>query len=114
MSTTYNERDLIGEHLYKLFPEQLGHLLVSHLPDEGVRLISSNIRARIMKTSVLLQRLHDHGHQHFVSMSITQLPTGDYLVDSLHPVPSRCINPVPTRIVFSANKIGWLVNYEMR
>ncbi|UJR06676.1 hypothetical protein I4U23_010962 [Adineta vaga] len=43
-------------------------------------------------------------NQYFVSMSITQLSAGDYLVDVLHPVPSQDLNSVPIRIVFSEKK----------
>ncbi|UJR18854.1 hypothetical protein I4U23_021982 [Adineta vaga] len=114
ISSTDNERDIIGKYLYELFPEHLGHLLVCHLPAAGVRLINSNICAQITNTSVFMQRLHDHGHQYFVSMSITQLPAGDYLVDVLHPVPSQDLNSVPICIVFSEKNIGWLVNCKIR
>ena len=109
-----DERDIIGEHLYRLFPEQLGHLLVAHLPDEGVRLIGSDLRARITETSVFVQRLHDHGHQHFVSMSITQLPAGDYIVNHLHPVPSRRLPPISIEKLFCWENVGWMVNNEVR
>lgn len=109
-----DERDIIGERLYRLFPEQLGHLLVAHLPDEGVRLISSDLRARITDTSAFVQRLHDHGRQHFISMSITQLPAGDYMVDHLHPVPSRGLPPISIEKLFSWENIGWMVNNEIR
>ncbi|CAF1444795.1 unnamed protein product [Adineta ricciae] len=109
-----DERDAIGEQLYKLFPEQAGHLLVCHLPDNGIRLINNEIRARINDTSVYVQRIHDHGHQHFVTMSITQLPSGDHIVDRLHPVPSKCLPPVPIKDLFSLKNVGYLVHNEIR
>ena len=114
MVTESNERDTIGEHLHRLFPEQLGHLLVTHLPDEGVRLVNSDLRARITDTSVFVQRLHGHAHQHFVSMSITQLPAGDYIVDHLHPVPSGCMPPTSIEKLFYSGNVGWVINNEIR
>ena len=107
-------RDVIGEQLYQLYPEHLGHVLVKHLPNEGVRLINNEIRARISDTSVFVQRLHDHGHQHFVTMSITQLTNGDYIVDRLHPVPSRCVSPVPVKKLCCFDNVGWMIFDSLR
>ncbi|CAF4950088.1 unnamed protein product [Rotaria sp. Silwood1] len=83
--------DIIGIRLAQLFPEQCGYLLVPQLPSEGVRLISTGIRASITNTSVFMQKLHtDSNHdlyQHFVAMTITQLPSGNYIIERLHPIP---------------------------
>ena len=81
---------IIGNYLAKLFPEQCGYLLVPKLPVEGVRLVSTDIRANITNTSVFMQKLHMDSdrelYQHFVAMTITQLPSGRYIIERLHPV----------------------------
>lgn len=109
-----NERDVTRQQLTKLFPEQLGHLLVNRLPTDGVRLISNQLRARINDTSVYAQRLHDRDHQHFVTMSVTQLSSGDYVVDRLHPLPSGDLPAIPMESVCVFDNIGWLMNNDVR
>ncbi|CAF1601026.1 unnamed protein product, partial [Adineta ricciae] len=80
----------LGYHLAKLFPEQCGYLLVPQLPSEGVRLISTDIRAKITNTSVFMQKLNKDSdrevYQHFVAMTITQLPSGNHIIERLHPI----------------------------
>ncbi|UJR19381.1 hypothetical protein I4U23_022511 [Adineta vaga] len=82
---------ILGYHLAKLFPEQCGYLLVPQLPIEGVRLVSTDIRANITNTSVFMQKLNKDSdreiYQYFVAMTITQLPSGDYIIERLHPIP---------------------------
>ncbi|CAF0858850.1 unnamed protein product [Adineta steineri] len=82
---------ILGIHLAKLFPEQCGYLLVPELPIEGVRLVSTDIRANITNTSVFMQKLNKDAdrdiYQYFVAMTITQLPTGNYIIERLHPIP---------------------------
>ena len=80
-SKPLNDGEIIGEHLRKLFPTQLGHLLVPHLPDEGARLIENDLRTAIANRSVYVQRAHDQAHQYFVAMSITRSSSGRYIVD---------------------------------
>ena len=111
--------EIIGVRLAQLFPEQCGYLLVPQLPAEGVRLIASDIRALIKDTSVFMQRLHgDSEHelyQHCVAMTITQLPSGKYIVDRLHPVP-RTQAAVGSSIeaVKTMENIGPELFYSMR
>jgi FtsZ-interacting cell division protein YlmF len=85
-----NSIDIIGTRLAQIFPEQCGYLLVPQLPAEGVRLVSTDIRANITNNSVFMQKLHsDTNHefyQHFIAMTITQLSSGNYIIDRLHPV----------------------------
>ncbi|CAF4173286.1 unnamed protein product, partial [Adineta steineri] len=82
---------ILGIHLAKLFPEQCGYLLVPELPIEGVRLVSTDIRANITNTSVFMQKLNKDAdrdiYQYFVAMTIAQLPTGNYIIERLHPIP---------------------------
>ena len=89
--TPQNQMSIISTQLAQLFPELCGYLLVPQLPIEGVRLISTDVRANISNTSVFMQKLHtDFNHefyQHFVAMTITQLSTGNYIVERLHPIP---------------------------
>src|SRR5262249_41161818 len=86
-----NSIDIVSKRLVQLFPEQCGYLLVPQLPIEGVRLISTDIRANITNTSVFMQKLHTDSnkefYQHFVAMTITQLSSGNYIVERLHPIP---------------------------
>ncbi|CAF3685159.1 unnamed protein product, partial [Adineta steineri] len=81
---------ILGIHLAKLFPEQCGYLLVPELPIEGVRLVSTDIRANITNTSVFMQKLNKDSdrkiYQYFVAMTITQLPSGSYITERLHPI----------------------------
>ena len=83
--------NVIGSRLAQLFPEQCGYLLVPQLPIEGARLVSTDIRANITNSSVFMQKLHVDAdrelYQHFVAMNITQLPSGKYIIEKLHPVP---------------------------
>ena len=107
-----NENDIIGKHLFKNFPEHYGHLLVSHLPNEGVRMIMNDFRARIGATSVFVQRQLDKSD--FIAMSITQLPEGDYIIERLHPIN----RPETTNIkaiekLHLVESVGWEWNVEM-
>ncbi|CAF1053309.1 unnamed protein product [Didymodactylos carnosus] len=83
---TKSDFDVIGECLSQAFPEQIGHVLVPHLPDHGVRLIYSNTRARISDTSAFLQRIRSQPFHTFISMTITILPFNDCIVERLHPL----------------------------
>jgi len=106
--------DIVGEYLRKLFSAQLGHLLVPHLPDEGVRLIESDLRASIANRSIYVQRPHDHAHQYFVAMSITRLPSGRYVVDRLHQVPAHHLPASPVEQLLVRENIGWSISNEVR
>ncbi|CAF3953273.1 unnamed protein product [Rotaria sp. Silwood1] len=108
-----NESDIIGTHLFKNFPEQHGHLLVPHLPNEGVYIVINDLRARITNTSVFVQRRV--GNNHFIAMSITKLSTGEYVIERLHPIST----PRNTRMkdiqkLHSVSNVGWELNYEAR
>jgi hypothetical protein len=48
---TDNLIDIIGIKLTQIFPEQCGYLLVPQLPTEGVRLVSTDIRASITNSN---------------------------------------------------------------
>ncbi|CAF1005352.1 unnamed protein product, partial [Didymodactylos carnosus] len=109
-----NDGDIIGEHLRKLYPTQLAHLLVPHLPDEGVRLIESDLRASIANRSIYVQRAHDHTHQYFVAMSITRLPSGRYIVDRLHQVPAHHLPASPVQQLLVRENVGWSISNEVR
>ncbi|CAF4277253.1 unnamed protein product [Didymodactylos carnosus] len=109
-----NNGDIIGEHLRKLFPAQIGHLLVPHLPDEGVRLIESDLRASIANRSIYVQRAHDHKRQYFVAMFITRSPSGKYVVDRLHQISAHHLSESPVQQLLVRENIGWLINNEIR
>ncbi|CAF2782001.1 unnamed protein product [Rotaria sp. Silwood2] len=109
-----SDGDIIGEHLRKLFSDQIGHLLVPHLPDEGVRLIASDIRASIANRSIYVQRAHDHKRQYFVAMFITRSLSGKYIVDRLHQVPVHKLPESPIKQLVVRENIGWSVNKEIR
>jgi hypothetical protein len=68
------------------FPDQMGVFLVSSLPSEGARMLHSDVRARITQTSSLAQRSRKDTFACFIAMSITQLPSGMYVVDKIHPL----------------------------
>ncbi|CAF2799448.1 unnamed protein product [Rotaria sp. Silwood2] len=114
-----NSTDIIGKQLAQFFPEQCGYLLVPQLPAEGVRLISTDIRANITNSSVFMQKLHTDTnrelYQHFVAMSITQLTSGNYIIEKLHPIP-RTIAAAQSLIrnLMTIENIGSEVNYYMR
>lgn len=86
-----NPLEIISRYLSELFPEQCGYFLVPQLPNEGVCLISSDIRAKISNTSAFMQKLHtdsnDQLYQHFIAMNITQLSSGMFIIEKLHPIP---------------------------
>ena len=96
-----NLMEIISQQLARLFPEQCGYLLVPQLPTEGVRLTSTDVRANITDTSVFMQKLHTDSnqdlYQYFVSMTITQLPSGSYIIEKLHPIP-RSLSPIQSTI----------------
>jgi hypothetical protein len=111
--TEPNEHDIIGAHLFKNFPEQHGYLLVPHLPNEGVCMVTNNLRAQITNTSVFVQRRV--GNNHFIAMSITKLSTGDYVIERLHPIST----PASIRLkeieeLHSVSNVGWEWNFEVR
>ncbi|PAA84961.1 hypothetical protein BOX15_Mlig016460g2 [Macrostomum lignano] len=47
---------VVGSCLEQVIPEQVTCLLVKRLPSEGIKIVDSNIRARISNTSVFAQR----------------------------------------------------------
>jgi HrpA-like RNA helicase len=114
-----NPMNIISKQLAQLFPEQCGYLLVPELPAEGVRLISTDIRANITNTSVFMQKLHtdsnDELYQHFVAMTITQLSSGNYIIERLHPIP-RSLATVQSSIqhLMNIENISSEVFYRMR
>ncbi|CAM4919152.1 unnamed protein product [Rotaria socialis] len=108
-----DQTNIIGTHLFKNFPEQYGHLLVSHLPNEGVCMVVNDFRARITATSVFVQRHLESVH--FVAMSITQLPTGAHIIELLHPVtPPKTADMKVITNLFTVNHVGWEWNTEIR
>lgn len=109
-----NDGEIIGEYLRKLFPDQLGHLLVSHLPDEGVRLIEIDRRATIASQSIYVQRAHDHAQQYFVAMSIVRISSGRYVVDRLHQVPAHDLPASFLERILTRENVGWSISNEVR
>ncbi|CAF4787695.1 unnamed protein product [Rotaria sp. Silwood1] len=106
--------DIIGEHLQKLFPDQIGHLLVPHLPDEGARLITNDLRASIANSSTYVQRAHDYKRQYFVAMFITRSLSGKYIVDRLHQISAHKLPKSPIKQLVVRENIGWSINKEIR
>ncbi|CAF0845315.1 unnamed protein product [Adineta steineri] len=110
---------IIGNHLAKLFPEQCGYLLVPQLPVEGVRLVATDIRGSISNTSVFMQKLQKDSdrefYQHFVAMTITQLPSGRYITERLHPV-LRSDVTVQSSVqnLMTLENVGWDLAYHLR
>ena len=114
-----NPMNIISIQLAQLFPEQCGYLLVPQLPIEGARLISTDIRANITNTSVFMQKLHtDSNHelyQHFVAMTITQLSSGNYIVERLHPIPRSIATVQPSiQQLMTIDNISSEVFHRMR
>lgn len=80
--------------LPRVFPEQIGHLLVSHLPDQGARMLSNDIRVSVSLTSALRQKCSAQSEeQFFVSMSINQNTEGKYFIEKLHPIKELTLYP---------------------
>ena len=111
--------DIIGRRLVQIFPEQCGYLLVPQLPIEGVRLISADVRSGITHTSVFMQKLHMDSnrelYQHFVAMTITQLSSGNYIIEKLHPI-ARSLAPVQSTIerLMTIDNVSSDVFHQMR
>ncbi|CAM4805317.1 unnamed protein product [Rotaria magnacalcarata] len=110
---------IIGTQLARFFPEQCGYLLVPQLPIEGVRLVSTDIRANITNTSTFMQKLHINTdrelYQHFVAMTITQLPSGRYIIERLHPIlRSDVIVQSAMQNLITMENIGSELAYHMR
>jgi hypothetical protein len=76
-------------------------------------MVANQIRACITNTSVFVQR--QVGNTHFMAMSITQLPTGDYVIERLHPlnVPATTHTEALSKLC-SVSNVGWEWNFEMR
>ncbi|CAF3679582.1 unnamed protein product [Rotaria socialis] len=106
--------DIIGEHLQKLFPDHIGHLLVSHLPDEGIRLIACNLRAIIDNRSIYVQRAHDDKRKYFVAMLIARSLSGKYIVNGLHQISTDQLPESPIEQLIVRENIGRSVNKEIR
>ena len=106
--------EIIGEHLRKIFSTQLGHLLVPHLPDEGVRLLENDVRASIASTSIYVQQAHDPAQQYFVAMSIVRSPSGRYVVDRLHQVPAHDFPPSLIEKLLVRDNIGRAASNDVR
>ncbi|CAF4959346.1 unnamed protein product, partial [Rotaria sp. Silwood1] len=108
-----NESLIIASHLLKNFPEHYGHLLVPHLPNEGACMVANDFRARIATSSVFVQR--QLGKSHFIAMSITRLPAGDYVIERLHPIkPSKTTSVKAIEELAVLNNVGWEWNHEIR
>ncbi|CAF3368395.1 unnamed protein product [Rotaria sp. Silwood2] len=108
-----NQSNIIGIHLFRNFPEQYGHILVPHLPNEGVCMVVNDFRARITNTSVFVQRRLDSAY--FVAMSITQLSSGEYVIERLHPIsPPETASLKVIRNLSVFSHVGWELNVEIR
>ena len=104
------DSEIIGKHLWKLFPAHIGHLLVPHLPDEGVRLIEGNVRASIASRSIYVQRAHDRQRQHFVAMLISRSHSGKYTVDRLHQISAEHLSQSPMQQLLVRDNVGWSIS----
>ncbi|UJR13608.1 hypothetical protein I4U23_000621 [Adineta vaga] len=92
----WTDEDIIGKHLGKVFPTQVGHLLVPHLPNEGVHFIHNDILP------------------YFVTMSITRLLSGKYVVDRLHQIPSRNLPASPIEQILVRENVGASTDNQIR
>ncbi|UJR17978.1 hypothetical protein I4U23_004878 [Adineta vaga] len=111
--TNVIESDFISKYLLKHFPEHYGYLLVPHLPNEGAYLQKNDLRVRITRTSVFVQRRTNKVH--FIAMSVTQLPNKEYVIERLHPVnpPNDIYIPILSQLEIIEN-VGWEWNTEIR
>ena len=82
-----NESEVIGANLYKYFPEHYGYFLKPNRRDTDVLMSVNGIRARVETTSALMQARDDNDH--FMAMQIRRVGGNRYLVEHLHPIPSR-------------------------
>lgn len=86
--TGVDDVHVVSECLERYFSEQLGEVLVPEHPPDGVRLDKVGVRARITNSSSFLQKIRIDPFRSFVALSVTQVPSGEYIIDRLHPVAS--------------------------
>jgi len=114
VSSKHSNEEILSEYLQKHFPAQIGHFLISHLPDEGVRLIQNDIRATVNSQSTLVQRALDDKQKFFVTMSISKSFSGRYTVDHLHPISSHGLSELVIEQLLVCENIGWTLKNEVR
>ena len=105
-----NDSEVVGKHLRRLFSAQLGHLLVPHLPDEGIRLMEGNVRASIASRSIYVQRVHDPQQQYFVALLINRSHSGKLVVDLLHQISADHLPESPMQPLLVRDNIGWSIS----
>ncbi|CAF1411727.1 unnamed protein product [Adineta ricciae] len=110
----WSDGDIIGKHLAKLFLTHVGHLLVPHLPDQGARLIESDIRVTIANRSIYTQHAHECAQQYFVATLITQISSGRYTIDRLHQIPTRDVPASPMQQILVRENIGESTDNKIR
>jgi hypothetical protein len=93
--TDVDDVSAVSQCLQRYFSEQLGEVLVPEHPPDGVRLDKVGVRARITMTSSFLQKIRDQPFRSFVALSVTQIPSGEYIIDRLHPVANVKHSEVP-------------------
>ncbi|CAF1523895.1 unnamed protein product [Didymodactylos carnosus] len=109
--------EYLGECLKLVFADQLCTVLIPHMPSEGVRIVSANVRAKINDISTILQKNRDSPFHQIIAMSITQLPSGLYVVDRIHPlVDIMSVNDQTMTMVeaVSIENTGSLIASEVR
>ena len=114
MKRKITDQEIIGRHLRQIFPSQVGHLLVPHLPDEGARLIQGNLRTTISNKSIFVQHVYDPNHQYFVTMSITRLRSGHYMISRLHQLSEHDLPTSPIQRLLDHDHIALSTYKELR
>jgi hypothetical protein len=77
---------IVSECLVRYFSEMSGEVLIPEHPADGVYLKKIGVRARIANSSTFLQRVRADPFRYFVALSVTLLPSGEYICDQMHPL----------------------------
>ena len=110
-----DDTQAVSECLERYFSEQLGEVLVPEHPPDGVRLDNVNVRARITNSSSFLQKVRENPFRSFVALSVTQIPSGEYIIDRLHPVCSEQHTCAPAcTVIYHRDGIGHQVYRTFR
>lgn len=88
-------------------------MLVPQYPQEGVHLVNVDVRSRITNTSCFLNNISQVPVTSFIVMSTTQLPSGEYVVDKLHPSTSS-LAVSSCECVYENSNIGHTISKALR